>query len=138
MNLKLVHRNNLDRNFDVVDLLRGFIPCRLETFLTSNLSPPLNVKRLDQVLVDAQSYFINQFRSKVWSLRNIKLKDSQASFGITKKMLKKKFRDRDKSVSLQIDNSTTNNFDINSFFPPEINDLVSDYISYGSRMYDVY
>src|ERR1044072_7742127 len=94
--------DHVTRSFDMVDLLQGFIPYRLKNFLISNLSPTLPSKALEQVLIGFQTNLLNLSRTTIWAFRNKTLKDLQLTLGITKKSLKKKFRDRDRSVPVPL------------------------------------
>src|SRR5688572_20832928 len=89
-------RNSTQRSFDLVDFLRGFIPVRLKSFLASNLSPALDRNSLDSALIDIQTNLINCYRKWVWSHRNEKLKELQNVRGISKRSLKRKYRNRDR------------------------------------------
>jgi len=121
----------------MVDLLQGFTPYRLKNFLTSNLLPPLSPTKVDQVLIEFQTFLLDLSCSRVWAFRNKSLKEFQRHLGITKKSLKKKFRDRDRSVQLPALTRPSHN-NLNIFYPPATNLIISNLINYGSRMQDVF
>ena len=109
----------------------------LRNFLSNNCSPPLGSKHLDWELITFQSFLLNEFRTNVWNFRNNTLKDLQRSQGISKRSLKTKFCDRDRSVlipthrSLQCTPSS-------DYFPDNVDNIISDSIDFGSRLFDVY
>ena len=124
-------------SFNLIDFLQSFISYYLKNFLSSNLSSSLGIKHLDQVLISFQSTLINLFCSRVWNYRNKTLKDYQISIGLSKKSLKKKFCDKDKSVFLLI-NYNSSNLNINNFYFIKVNELVSDFVCFESHMCDIF
>ena len=64
------------------------------------------------------------------------MKNSQINLGIIKKSLRKKFHNQDRSIPI-ITNHSVISFDINNFYLPVINQLVSDFINFGSHMYSM-
>ena len=132
-----ITRNSTTRTFDLIDFLQGFIPLKLKNFLASNLLPPLNTKSLDKAILRFQSDFLNAFRSKVWRFRNESLKYSQSLHHVSKKSLKTRYRDRDRSLLLST-NRSSSNLDLNNSFPTEVYQIIDNYIDFGSRMLDVF
>jgi hypothetical protein len=127
-----------DKNdsLNVTYLLRGFVPFRLINFLKGNLIHSPAEKELSSICIDFTLFLVNQFRTRLWKNRNDQLKLRQAAQGITKKMLKRKFKDRDKSIALSV-SSSTRSIDSNSLYPSSVVSSLRNLFSFGSPIVDV-
>ena len=124
-------RNNLDKlniwtistnyDFDLkfhipkLDLIRGIIPLEIKTFLQSNLLHTVKQMELNQLCLNISAYFISWIRKEIWVKRCDRLKEVQLTRGLTKKAMKKKFKNRDPRSQLIVHNNNYIRLSNNNF-----------------------
>ena len=84
-----------------------------------------------------QSDVIDFFKRWVWSYRNDALKEVQQIHGITKKMLRQKFRNRDKTLITPVIRSCLTKYDLEPTCITDSKDIIRDFIRFGSSLKDV-
>ena len=86
--------------------------------------------------MDLQTKLCDHFRTWIWAYRNNELKDHQKQLDLNKRMIKTKFRDRNKDIHLTLNRSRTSI--TNSYtFPNATTDIINNKIIFGSSITDV-
>ena len=131
--------NSNQKHPDFMDFIRGFIPYNLPIFLRQHLDARFTNKEVNDLVVTTQSYTSSCFKTWVWNFRNDALKLYQTSLGNTKRSLKVKFRDRNRSLDIpsRAPPRLTSSISSDKAFLDSIVDNISDWIEFGLSLDDV-
>jgi len=132
-----LEENTGSRNPDFMDFIRGFVPYNLKFFFKQHLPSTFQSESITELILSSQSVATNNFKKWVWTFRNDALKIHQRSQGLNKRVLKRKFRNRDRSLDIPTQRHHTNHSTPIEELNRAINRIVNDRIDFGLNVSDV-